>query len=74
MTLINRKLCCLLAGVAMGVGATQTPAFAKDSLFGAYVELFGGLSVPRDQDISLNSDIVGFASASTLKLPINVMA
>ena len=49
---------------------TQT-ASAKDSLFGAYVELFAGLSTPRNNDISLRSDVTSVIGPSVLNVSQN---
>lgn len=70
MLLKNEKL-YLTAALAALVAASPTTAMAKDSLFGAYVELFGGISAPRNNDISLRSDIAGFASPSILNVSQN---
>lgn len=70
MLLKNEKLYRTVALAAL-VAASPTTAMAKDSLFGAYVELFGGISAPRNNDISLRSDIAGFASPSILNVSQN---
>lgn len=70
MLLKNEKLYRTVALAAL-VAASPTTAMAKDSLFGAYVELFGGISAPRNDDISLRSDIAGFASPSILNVSQN---
>jgi len=59
MLLKNEKLYLTVALAAL-IAASPTIATAKDSLFGAYVELFGGISAPRNNDISLRSDIFSY--------------
>lgn len=53
------------------VMASPSTVMAKDNLFGVYAELFGGLSTPRNNDISLRSDISGFAGPSVLDVTQN---
>lgn len=66
MLLKNKQLCRSVALAALVTVANPATAMAKDSLFGAYVELFGGLSTPRNNDISLRSDFTGVAGSSIL--------
>ena len=65
----NKKSLCASAAMAIlfAFPNAQTVS-AKDSLFGAYVELFGGLSTPRNDTISLRSDIAGFVGPSVLNV------
>lgn len=71
MLLKNKQLCRSVALAALVTVANSSTVMAKDSLFGAYVELFGGLSTPRNNDISLRSDITGFAGPSVLDVTQN---
>ena len=50
------------------VAASPSTVMAKDSLFGAYAELFGGLSTPRDNGISLRSDVANVFGPSILNV------
>ena len=71
MQLNKRNSCALAALAALLVFPNAQTASAKDSLFGAYVELFAGLSTPRNDAISLRSDIASFASPSVLGVSQN---
>ena len=70
MLLKNKHFYRSVALVAL-VMASPSTVMAKDSLFGVYAELFGGLSTPRNNDISLRSDISGFAGPSVLNVTQN---
>ena len=71
MFLKNKQFYRSVALAALVTVASQSTVMAKDSLFGAYVELFAGLSTPRNNDISLRSDITGFAGPSVLDVTQN---
>lgn len=71
MFLRKNQLYRSVALAALVATTNHSAAMAKDSLFGAYVELFGGLSTPRNNDISLRSDIAGFAGPSVLNVSPN---
>ena len=71
MLLTNKQLCRSVALATLVTVVNSPTVMAKDSLFGAYVELFAGLSTPRNNDISLRSDITGFAGPSVLDVTQN---
>lgn len=69
---LNKKNSCALAALAaLLVFPNAQTASAKDSLFGAYVELFAGLSAPRNNDISLRSDVTSLIGPSVLNVSQN---
>lgn len=67
----KKQLFRSVALAALVIATSNSAVMAKDSLFGAYVELFGGLSTPRNDSISLRSDIAGFVGPSVLSISQN---
>ncbi|MEP3232343.1 MAG: acyloxyacyl hydrolase [Hyphomicrobiales bacterium] len=71
MQLKKKRSCASAALATLLVVPNSQMASAKDSLFGAYVELFAGLSTPRNNDISLQSDVASVIGPSVLSVSQN---